>query len=150
MDIAGPDSSLIDDLPLALQDAIADMPADELLAQTLAPSRADSTAAPEPEASHDVWSMNEDTIAPEEPRAGISDEVVVRFVELLQSHGPAWFKMWVLELKESPQRLPDILSEVTGDPVLLNQADNPAYQSALLSALIAEPPLAGASSDPAG
>ena len=51
---------------------------------------------------------------------------------MIQSYGPAWFKMWSLELKERPERLPVVLGEVTADPVLLAQADDPRIQSALL------------------
>ena len=37
---------------------------------------------------------------------------------MIQSYGPAWFKMWSLELKERPERLPVVLGEVTADPVV--------------------------------
>jgi hypothetical protein len=72
-----------------------------------------------------------------EPAAEISIEQIARIIGMIQSYGPAWFKMWSLELKERPERLPVVLGEVTADPVLLAQADDPRVQSALLLALAA-------------
>jgi hypothetical protein len=73
--------------------------------------------------------------AHEEPAAEISAEQIARIIGMIQSYGPAWFKMWSLELKERPERLPIVLGEVTADPVLLAQAADPRAQSALLAAL---------------
>jgi hypothetical protein len=69
----------------------------------------------------------------------VVDEQITDMVELLESHGPAWFKMWVLELKQQPDRLPVILAEVTADTKLLAAAADPLKQTALLLALTAEP-----------
>jgi hypothetical protein len=67
----------------------------------------------------------------------IPSDLVARMIGMIQSYGPAWFKMWSLELRERPERLPVVLGEVTADPVLLAQADDPRVQSALLLALAA-------------
>ena len=80
---------------------------------------------------------NELMAARVEPAAEISVEQIARIIGMIQSYGPAWFKMWSLELKERPERLPVVLGEVTADPVLLAQADDPRVQSALLLALAA-------------
>ncbi|MEO7909316.1 MAG: hypothetical protein ABIV47_06665, partial [Roseiflexaceae bacterium] len=80
---------------------------------------------------------NEPIAVRAEPAIEISTELIARLIGMIQSYGPAWFKMWSLELKERPERLPVVLGEVTADPVLLTQADDPRVQSALLAALAA-------------
>jgi hypothetical protein len=77
------------------------------------------------------------------PAADISPELIARMLGMIQSYGPAWFKMWSLELKERPERLPVVLGEVTADPVLLAQANDPTIQAALLAAIeaYASPPV---------
>src|SRR5262249_14338389 len=72
-----------------------------------------------------------------EPVAEISSELIPRMIGLIQSYGPAWVKMWSLQLKERPERLQVVLGEVTADPELLAHAENPQVQSALLVALAA-------------
>jgi hypothetical protein len=79
---------------------------------------------------------SEQITARAEPAADVSTELIARMIGMIQSYGPAWFKMWSLELKERPERLPVVLGEVTADPVLLAQADDPRVQSALLAALM--------------
>jgi hypothetical protein len=63
------------------------------------------------------------------------DEPLASFVALLHLHGPAWFKMWTIELRDQPERLPEILSELTIDGWILNQAAEPRLQEALVRAL---------------
>jgi hypothetical protein len=72
-----------------------------------------------------------------EPATEVSAQQIARIIGMIQSYGPAWFKMWSLELKERPERLPVVLGEVTADPALLAQAADPQIQSALLLALAA-------------
>ncbi|HEU5099440.1 MAG TPA: hypothetical protein VFU22_10495 [Roseiflexaceae bacterium] len=67
----------------------------------------------------------------------VADELITRMIGMIQSYGPAWFKMWSLELKERPERLPVVLGEVTADTALLEQANDPRVQSALVLALAA-------------
>jgi len=73
------------------------------------------------------------------PPATPPDAETARFIALLHTQGPAWFKMWSLELQEQPERLPEILSEVTVDPIVLVLADDPRRQEALVRALQAAP-----------
>jgi hypothetical protein len=72
-----------------------------------------------------------------EPVLDIPPELIPRMLGMIQSYGPAWFKMWSLELKERPERLPVVLGEVTADSVLLAQANDARIQAALLAALAA-------------
>ena len=95
------------------------------------------TATLEPASDLAPSDANELIAARAEPATEISAEQIARIIGMIQSYGPAWFKMWSLELKERPERLPIVLGEVTADPVLLAQADEPRVQSALLLALAA-------------
>jgi hypothetical protein len=72
-----------------------------------------------------------------EPTSEVSPELIARLIGMIQSYGPAWFKMWSLELNERPERLPVVLGEVTADALLLAQAEDSRVQSALLAALAA-------------
>jgi hypothetical protein len=80
---------------------------------------------------------HETTLGQVEPVAEMPSEQIARIIGMIQSYGPAWFKMWSLELKERPERLPVVLGEVTADPDLLTQAADPQVQSALVAALAA-------------
>jgi hypothetical protein len=101
------------------RDAEADLPAWTGLSQRTEPTAAE---APAPD----------DGLAPTEPAL---DEPLASFVALLHLHGPAWFKMWAIELRDQPERLPEILSELTIDGWILNQAAEPRLQEALVRAL---------------
>jgi hypothetical protein len=80
---------------------------------------------------------SEQLVPQAESAAVVSPELIARLIGMIQSYGPAWFKMWSLELKERPERLPVVLGEVTADAALLAQADDSRVQSALLAALVA-------------
>jgi len=95
------------------------------------------TTAIEPAGDLALDDANERMAARVESAAEIPAEQIARIIGMIQSYGPAWFKMWSLELKERPERLPVVLGEVTADPALLAQAADPGIQSALLLALVA-------------
>jgi hypothetical protein len=102
----------------------------------------DATAQALPEAAEPAWAdvLAEPHLLAEqqaEPAPAIPDELITRMIGMIQSYGPAWFKMWSLELKERPERLPVVLGEVTADQTLLAQASELHVQSALLRALAA-------------
>lgn len=63
------------------------------------------------------------------------DEPIASFMALLQQQGPAIFSMWSRELRDRPERLPDILADLTIDTWVVNQAAEPHFQDALLQAL---------------
>jgi hypothetical protein len=126
----------------AEQPAAPSAPADDLAADAFSqlPNEAldqAPTTTIEPASDLAPGDASELMAARVEPAAEISVEKIARIIGMIQSYGPAWFKMWSLELKERPERLPIVLGEVTADPVLLAQADDPRVQSALLLALAA-------------
>lgn len=59
------------------------------------------------------------------------NELIDCWIELLQSDGPAMFKLRSLELIENPTRLPDMLNELTADMTLLALATDLPCQRAL-------------------
>lgn len=77
--------------------------------------------------------------APGQVVEGTFDEPVASFIALLHTHGPAHFKMWALELREQPERLPEVLAELTIDGWMLNQAEERRHQEALARALAESP-----------
>jgi hypothetical protein len=88
--------------------------------------------------------QRDDTLAPAQASPSSNDqpgfgEPVESFLALLHTHGPALFKIWAIELREQPERLPDILGELTIDGWILNQAAEPHAQEALAQALAAAP-----------
>jgi hypothetical protein len=126
----------------AEQPAAPSAPADDLAADAFSqlPNEAldeEPTTIIEPASDLAPGDANERMAVRVESAAEISVEQIARIIGMIQSYGPAWFKMWSLELKERPERLPVVLGEVTADPVLLAQADDPRVQSALLLALAA-------------
>jgi hypothetical protein len=66
-----------------------------------------------------------------QPPAAPEPAVVAAWVTLLRSCGPAHTKLWTLEITENPERLPEILAELTSDPALLTPAHTPAAASVL-------------------
>lgn len=110
----------------------------------------DPTTAIEPASDLAPDSASDLVMAGAEAEPEVPSEQISRMIGMIQSYGPAWFKMWSLELKERPERLPVVLGEVTADPTLLAQANDPHVQSALLAALAAyAPPTAFPARQPA-
>ena len=105
----------------------------DVIAQALPEAAGPIWADPPTESYVPVEQQTEDA----EPAPAIPDELITRMIGMIQSYGPAWFKMWSLELKERPEQLPVVLGEVTADQALLAQAGDPHIQSALLRALAA-------------
>jgi hypothetical protein len=158
-----PQPEVVDDEPLADADAspaLAEQPGDGARAtDELFPTWLVGTAFVEPEprpastgtageelskgvdASHDQPDDERggNPTAPSAAPAPPAGEYIAALTTLLHSQGPGWFKTWVLELKEQPERLPEIIAELTIDGWLINQAAEPRIQEALLLALDAPP-----------
>lgn len=73
-----------------------------------------------------------------------NDTPVQRMVEqivfLLQSSGPALYKLWSLEIVAAPGSLPEVLRSHTADEVLLAAATLPSVQRAVVAALNTDTP----------
>jgi hypothetical protein len=158
-----PQPKVVDDEPLADADpspALADLPEDgaratdelfpawlvgtrfvELEPQPASTRTTDQEQYQGVDASHDEpdYERGDIPIAPSAAPAPAAGEYIAALTALLHSQGPGWFKTWVLELKDQPERLPEITAELTIDGWLINQAAEPRIQEALLLALDAPP-----------
>jgi hypothetical protein len=71
------------------------------------------------------------TIQADEPPVDV--EILERMLVLLQSSGPALYKLATLELVETPSALPGVLREHTADAALLEAAHEPSVQQGLVA-----------------